>query len=283
MPANSSAPADLVPESAMRAAVLQRRIGASIERIWENVLDWEHLPFVHCSSFQSIELLQSADWGWRARATSTGRPDEELLIEVMIARDASRYCSRTLEGSGAGTEIWTTLTPVGRCLTDIEVEFWVPEVPRASLGAIGDAYLALYTRLWDEDENMMQAREEALGLRRAREETRATTPDRIDLGPRSALIARLPLRVEAHGHPYCIVLIDGALVAHSAVCPHLLGPLDDDRSSEFPPGEIECPWHGYRFDARTGQSCDGRRLRLAPAPVVVEDRATSNVTLCWDD
>jgi nitrite reductase/ring-hydroxylating ferredoxin subunit len=147
---------------------------------------------------------------------------------------------------------------------------------------IVDAYLALYRRLWDEDESMMQAREEALESRRAREKTRATTLGPVDLGPKSALIARLPLRVEANGHPYRVVLIDGALAAHSAVCPHQLGPLDDDRSSDLPPGEIECPWHGYRFDVRTGRSCDGRRLRLAPAPLVVEDRATGNVTLRWD-
>ena len=28
-----------------------------------------------------------------------------------------------------------------------------------------------------------------------------------------------------------------------------------------------CPWHGYRFDLRTGDSTDGHRLRLDTRPV----------------
>jgi nitrite reductase/ring-hydroxylating ferredoxin subunit len=26
---------------------------------------------------------------------------------------------------------------------------------------------------------------------------------------------------------------------------------------------VRCPWHGYRFDARSGGNLDGRGLRLA--------------------
>ena len=32
-------------------AVYRRRIGASLERVWENVRDWEHLPWLHRQSF----------------------------------------------------------------------------------------------------------------------------------------------------------------------------------------------------------------------------------------
>ena len=65
-----------------------------------------------------------------------------------------------------------------------------------------------------------------------------------------------------------LVRLGGEVVAHSALCPHWLGPLED---APLEQGCIRCPWHGYLFDLRTGASADGRRLRLAPAPRVEVD------------
>jgi len=56
----------------------------------------------------------------------------------------------------------------------------------------------------------------------------------------------------------------------------MLGPLD---RAEVTGGELECPWHGYRYDVRTGRSCDGRNLRLHPAPEVQIDSVTGQVML----
>ena len=36
-------------------------------------------------------------------------------------------------------------------------------------------------------------------------------------------------------------------------------------------GCVQCPWHGYRFDVRTGRQVGEGRLRLAPAPRVEID------------
>jgi nitrite reductase (NADH) small subunit len=55
------------------------------------------------------------------------------------------------------------------------------------------------------------------------------------------------------------VEVDGLRIRHATVCPHLGGPLDQARVEN---GCIRCPWHGYRFDVRTGRSTDGRGLRL---------------------
>ena len=88
---------------------------------------------------------------------------------------------------------------------------------------------------------------------------------------------RLPLLVELDGEPFRILeLEDGVLVAHSTICPHWLGPLDEAAPEN---GVLRCPWHGYRFDLRTGMSVDGRGCRLAPAPRVVVDPLTGVVTL----
>jgi nitrite reductase/ring-hydroxylating ferredoxin subunit len=51
---------------------------------------------------------------------------------------------------------------------------------------------------------------------------------------------------------------------------------------EVEDGCVRCPWHGYRFDLRTGLSADGRGLRLAPAPEVRVDPGTGAVRLCWN-
>jgi nitrite reductase/ring-hydroxylating ferredoxin subunit len=60
------------------------------------------------------------------------------------------------------------------------------------------------------------------------------------------------------------------------VCTHLLGPLGEAPVED---GCVTCPWHGYRFDVRTGRSADGRRLRLSPAPRVEVDAESGRVRL----
>jgi len=243
-----------------QVAVYRRTVGASLERVWENVHDWEHLPWLHDGSFADIELLESGDRGWKARTTPrTGSP---FMIELRRESDRERYCSKTLDGPGAGTEIWTDLAAAGDHVTDIEVTFLVPGVAPESVEGLGRAFLSLYERLWDEDEEMMQRRE--LELERGRELSgRPLVPEPIELGALDALRKKLPLSVDVNGRPYRIVEIEGKLCIHSVVCPHLLGPLDAEPDGD---GCVRCPWHGYRFDVRSGESAEGRALRLAPAP-----------------
>jgi nitrite reductase/ring-hydroxylating ferredoxin subunit len=123
---------------------------------------------------------------------------------------------------------------------------------------IGKGFVAIYERLWDEDEAMMQAREAALAPR-----PRPRAPDRIDLGPESALA--LPLDFDLGSGRFRLIRHQATLLAHSRICPHWLGPLDAPPDGD---GCLTCPWHGLRFDAATGRSADGRALRLAPAPAI---------------
>ena len=88
-------------------------------------------------------------------------------LELLVERAASRYVSRTVEGDGVGTEIWTQLRGRAGNETDVEVEFHVPSVPADAVKAVAAAYTSLYTRLWDEDEAMMRERELRLVSRRA--------------------------------------------------------------------------------------------------------------------
>jgi nitrite reductase/ring-hydroxylating ferredoxin subunit len=241
-------------------AVYQRRIGASLERVWENARDWEHLPWLHRESFTSIALEQEDERGWRARIGLRAPAEASIRLEL-AASDDRRYVARTLAGPGAATEIWTRLDPIDARRTDIEVEFLVPDVaPNGA--ALGAAYVALYTRLWDQDEAMMQRRSFLLESPRVAPAAR----EPIDLGPAAELEAHLPLRVVFGGRPVVVARVTGELIAYDALCPHALGPLD---ASPPVDGRVECPWHGKVFDVRTGRGCgaDGR-LRLARAPRV---------------
>ena len=241
--------------------VYERVVRAPLERVWENVLDWEHLPGLHRESFASIRRIDSGDWGWTAQLRTPGAA-REMTIQVVLERESLRYITATIEGPGKGTEIWTTLAPKSEEETGIRVEFLVPDVSPERITTLGAGYRALYTRLWDEDEAMMRRRAKWLArLRGPKPEHGAT----LDLGPVEELRAKLPVVVELGGRPWRITELEGELVAFSTLCPHALGPLEE---APIEAGAVECPWHGYRFDVRSGKSCEGRGLRLSPAPRV---------------
>lgn len=255
-----------------RVATYRRKVRASLRRVWENVYDWEHLPWLHGESFCGIELEDSGAWGWRARIRL--QPVErrnEIRLELVTERAVRRYVSRTLEGTGKGGEIWTHLDPVGEHETHIAVEFWLPGVRPESAERLGAGFVRLYTRLWDEDESMMMEREARLRERAPRD-----AADPVSLGPLAQLRSRLPLVVDFGGHPFRIVELDGELIAHSTICPHLLGPLG---CVPFESGRIRCPWHGYEYDARTGRSAQGRAHTLERAPRIELDDRTGEVRL----
>ena len=150
-------------ESFSLVATYRRTIHASLERIWENVRDWEHLPWLHRSSFRSVELLERTPTSWRARITMPpAEAPREATIELQMDTPHLCYWSRTLAGHGAGGEIFTRLTPLGAHTTDIVVEFRAFIENARQAQAAGAAYLRLYRRLWDEDERMMMRRQELI-------------------------------------------------------------------------------------------------------------------------
>jgi nitrite reductase/ring-hydroxylating ferredoxin subunit len=258
------------PDALASVGVYRREVRASLDRIWENVLDWEHLPWLHRESFSRIDELEAGPEGWRARV-GLAPAGQEILLEVSLERPALRYVARTLEGPGRGTEIWTQLQPRSPDRTWIEVDFRLPGLRPEQRGALGRAYQKLYALLWDQDESMMERREERLASR-----PEAALSGALPLGPLAALRSRLPLEVAVGGRGYRLVELDGELLAHATECPHRLGPLEHAAVED---GCLRCPWHGYRFDLRSGRSADGRRLRLAPAPRVWIDPASCEVEL----
>src|SRR6266487_2266000 len=56
--------------------------------------------------------------------------------------------------------------------------------------------------------------------------------------------------VEVGGENICIVNVEGKYFAIGSVCTHEGGPLADGTLEDY---EVECPWHGSKFDVRTGE------------------------------
>lgn len=241
------------------AGTYRRQVRASLARIWENVYDWEHLAHLHDGSFRECALVDSGPWGWRVDLTPREAAPQRL--ELRADRAANRYVTTTLEGKGKGMEIRVSLMPVDEDLVDVAVEFHLPETRADRLAALGRSYAAVYEKLWDEDEAMMQARERALKQR--------TLPDRttapLDIGEEQAVRAALPMRFEYGGMVFRLFESGGTLKAHSALCPHWLGPLD---AAPIIDGTVRCPWHGYVFDVISGACRSQPALRLTTPPEI---------------
>ncbi len=223
--------------------------------MYENALDWEHLPFVHPQSFQSIACEEQGPWGWRAKTTApSGSP---LTIELRLDRECRRWITRTLAGAHEGTEVWTHAFPIAARRTDIVVDFFVPGISADERARVGEGFARTYARLYDEDVAMMCERQRQMdaridGLR----ETEAKY-----VGDLASLT--FPLLTELRGLTYRIARLDDAFVAYAARCPHQLGPLGEPAD-----GVVACAWHGYRFDVRSGACLTGQACRLPPAPRV---------------
>ena len=267
---------DTIARKVPHVGTYRRALPVSVERLYENAIDWEHLPYLHRSSFARIECIEAGSWGFRARVWT--QPYEErksLVLELKLDRDCRRWITSTLEGSGQGSEVWTHAFPVSDRETHIVVDFFAPGLAPERAAEIFARYEKLYTRLYDEDVAMMSDRQAQLEASKHR--TTAASSRRV-LGTLEQVRLKLPLTIEERGRRFRIVEVDGKLVAHSTVCPHTLGPLGTTIVTN---GIIECPWHGYRFDIATGECVSGHSCKLASAPVITVD-PDSNVLVEWN-
>ncbi len=95
-------------------------------------------------------------------------------------------------------------------------------------------------------------------------------------------------RVTLSGREIALFNIKGEYFALLNRCPHEGGPLchgkltslvESDRPGQYKvsrPGEmLRCPWHGWEFDVRTGQSyCDPTKIKVRAYDVTVEPGET---------
>jgi nitrite reductase/ring-hydroxylating ferredoxin subunit len=254
MPVKQANPLTLNPNQLdlVHVATYERRVRASLARVWENVRDWEHLPHLHDSSFNYCELDEADDWGWRVWSN----PEHTAYFELVI--DSGRYVVRTVTGGEQASEIWTHLSENGDC-TDVRVEFHAAGVTPENRDEIGRLYTTVYDTLWTEDEDMMRERQRRLDQRRNRDVE-------VVLGNVDELVNALPHRFELHGREYLLSRDGSGWTATPTICPHMLGPLVPAAAA----GQMRCPWHGYVFELASGScvSPPGARCTLGAPPTV---------------
>lgn len=67
--------------------------------------------------------------------------------------------------------------------------------------------------------------------------------------------------VEVEGEKVCIINTEGTFYAIGNICTHVGGPLDEGTLEGY---EVECPWHGSKFDVRTGEPTKPPAVREVP-------------------
>ena len=108
-----------------------RRLPINLARMMENAHDWEHLPYVHSSSFASIDLIDSGAWGWRAKiGLPEGAPASHQLLDLIVESDRHYWVSTVYSGPGTGIEIHTQATKIEA--EEIEVDVVLVWITRNS-------------------------------------------------------------------------------------------------------------------------------------------------------
>ena len=76
------------------------------------------------------------------------------------------------------------------------------------------------------------------------------------------------MAVEVNGEKVCIANVEGRYYAIGNVCTHMGGPLAEGKLEEH---VVQCPWHGSRFDIRTGEVVRPPAIRPEPTYEVKEE------------
>lgn len=203
---------------------LERDVGASAKRAIEDELDWEHLPYTHRTTFSSVELVSSDRNGWEANVVLVD--GTTMMMRVTLDEDRLGYTNATFTDGVENGRAVCRIEETGENTCRMSLRFFAPDTPDMEPDAAGAFYVDLFGRLIDEDEPKMIYRTQALKAGgSAHKERRAAT------------------------------LADGSEVQVPVVCPHQGLPLNCEPDAD---GVMTCPWHGYRFDARTGKCVSGQ-------------------------
>jgi nitrite reductase (NADH) small subunit len=76
--------------------------------------------------------------------------------------------------------------------------------------------------------------------------------------------------VDVGGRRLALFNVEGVFYAIDNSCPHRGGPLGE---GDLVGAVVTCPWHGYRYDVRTGVHQVNSSFKVPCYPVTVEDGA----------
>ncbi|HZY79572.1 MAG TPA: Rieske 2Fe-2S domain-containing protein [Cyclobacteriaceae bacterium] len=92
-------------------------------------------------------------------------------------------------------------------------------------------------------------------------------PDSVSA--RNVMVTGRPQLVIIGSTRICLVLVDDRLLAIEDKCSHNGESLSKGTVNYL--GEVICPWHGYRFNLKTGRESAERSRDLATYPVKEDD------------
>ncbi|HLF50636.1 MAG TPA: Rieske 2Fe-2S domain-containing protein [Methylomirabilota bacterium] len=90
---------------------------------------------------------------------------------------------------------------------------------------------------------------------------------RVRVGRSSDVPAGEGRVVEAGGRSLALFNVDGAYYAIDNSCAHRGGPLGE---GELDGTVVTCPWHGWRWDVKSGANANNPAVTMACFPVSVE-------------
>jgi nitrite reductase/ring-hydroxylating ferredoxin subunit len=251
-------PQSLCPPVGPPLAAYRREVPVGFDRLYENILDWQRLPCVHREWISAVACHDASARGWRATITLVD--GTERLADVRLERREQRWLVRILGGPLAGAEVRSQAHAVAEERIQIVAELFAAVTPLMDRPALAQRFCRRWASVWDVDVAMMVERQRQIDRRI--DGVQGTAPQKR-LGLLDQL--RLPMRFDLAGRAYVLAEVDGELLAFSARCPHQLGPLGGTVNAD---GTVTCPWHGYRFDVRSGANLSGGACRLGRRPAV---------------
>jgi nitrite reductase (NADH) small subunit len=66
----------------------------------------------------------------------------------------------------------------------------------------------------------------------------------------------------------CVANVNGEYSALDNVCLHMGGPLGE---GTIEGGKVVCPWHGWKYDPKTGATTHNPNLKVAVYPLKIEN------------
>lgn len=90
----------------------------------------------------------------------------------------------------------------------------------------------------------------------------------ISIGKTTDFEEGKPRVVEANGRSFAVVKVDGKFYAIDNTCLHRGGPLGEGVMEGH---VLECPWHHWKFDVRTGQFVMNPSAKVQTYKVIAEN------------
>ena len=182
-------------------------VPVSLERILENLMDWEHHPFVHPQAFTSSELLDGGPGWYRVRLgnapATSGTANDALIVLQHRESGHARWIIMLEEGPQAGYLTYTKARRLGPDRIATEIDFYVPDKPRnaAVQRAVLGFYKKQYAGFYLQDTKMMSERQQALD---AHAHGRTEVGADGSIGPVEAVRRRAPFALWFRGQRFWI-------------------------------------------------------------------------------